>query len=486
MYLKNKSNITIDGNGSTVIIHGICTPFVFDGCENITLKNISFDYARPTMSEFDILSRGDDGRYLIHVHEDCLFDIVGSDIVWHGEVGSDGKYLWEVNYRDPMCLSTFKDLRTEWVQMLDGEERLPFPCIPEIEEIERIDRSTVLVSLKNKHAFFPIGSTVQTRHVVRDQIGGCFERCKNVCFCDSSIYAMHGFGILAQFCENVSYDNLRVVPRRGRSIASNADFFHFSGCKGDLRITGCKLEGGHDDFINIHGTYLKVVEICENEITARFMNSQSRGFKAFDVGDEIAFVSTQTLIPYCTHRVAECEMLDDVTFRLKLDRRAEGAKGDCIENVTWTPSVLIQGNKFGPSMGRGVLCITRKRAVIRDNVFYKTGGGVLCIEDDCNFWFESGCVGEIEFADNKIIGCAYGKFRGSPLPVISCLPQVLDKNAIVYPHGRLTVRNNTFSDLQSASYTVLLNNLQEFVFKDNTSDEEMRFKTHCVGQMITE
>ena len=36
IYLKNKKNIVIDGNGAKVIVHGKMTPMLFDGCENIT------------------------------------------------------------------------------------------------------------------------------------------------------------------------------------------------------------------------------------------------------------------------------------------------------------------------------------------------------------------------------------------------------------------------------------------------------------------
>ena len=50
-----KKNITIDGNGSTVLVHGKMTPILLDRCENITIKNLIIDYACPTMSEFKVL-----------------------------------------------------------------------------------------------------------------------------------------------------------------------------------------------------------------------------------------------------------------------------------------------------------------------------------------------------------------------------------------------------------------------------------------------
>ena len=56
IFLENKNNITIDGNGATLLVHGKMTPLLFDKCENITVKNLTVDYACPTMSEFKIIS----------------------------------------------------------------------------------------------------------------------------------------------------------------------------------------------------------------------------------------------------------------------------------------------------------------------------------------------------------------------------------------------------------------------------------------------
>ena len=66
IFLKDKKDIVIDGNGATLLIHGKMTPFIFDGCENITLKNLAIDYARPTMNEMRVLEKQGDG-YLLHI-----------------------------------------------------------------------------------------------------------------------------------------------------------------------------------------------------------------------------------------------------------------------------------------------------------------------------------------------------------------------------------------------------------------------------------
>ena len=66
IYLQNKKNIVIDGNGATIMVHGKMTPLLFYGCENVTVKNLTVDYAVPTMTEFTVLGN-DDGIITIKI-----------------------------------------------------------------------------------------------------------------------------------------------------------------------------------------------------------------------------------------------------------------------------------------------------------------------------------------------------------------------------------------------------------------------------------
>lgn len=483
LYLNGKKNVTIDGNGCEISVHGIMTPFLFDSCENLTLKNIRFDYARPTMSEFDIVEKSSDGVYKLSFLSESLFEVKGNRLIWHGEIGKNGEYLWASDYRDSMNIAMYRDPKTEYVKMMPREHGLRFPCIPEFDFIETVGESVLNVTLKRKDAFFPVGCRIQTRNTIRDQIGGCFMHCKNVRFENSSVFAIHGFGILAQFCENVLYDKITIVPINSRTIASNADFFQMSGCKGKVIIKRCKLIGGHDDYINIHGTYLKVVERGVRELIVRFCNPNSRGFAAFFVGDEIEFVSSSTLIPYGRAIVLDAKKLGDKEISLKLDRECFVEIGDSVENVTWTPSVEIRDNMFGASMGRGVLCTTRKKAVVENNFFYKLGGSALCIEDDCNFWFESGNVGEMVFRNNTVIDCGYG-FGENNEPIVSCCPQVAASGEGIYPHEKLVIENNLFQKLPKDSYRVDICHTKTFIYKNNISDSEIRLRLEQVKNVI--
>ena len=482
LFLKGKKNVCIDGNGAKLIIHGIMTPFLFDECENITLENLTIDYARPTMSEFTILKQTAPAEYLIKIADFSLFYIKNNRIIWHGEKNKNGDYYWQIDYRDDMTIAMRYDPNTEYVQMMGANGDNRFPSIPEFEKIDDLGDGLLKVKLKDPNAFFPVGCTVQTRNTVRDQIGGAFVNCKNVVCKGLTIRAMHGLGLLAQLCENVTFDGLNINPAKGRTVASNADFFQASNCKGEVVIKNCVCSFGHDDFVNVHGTHLKVLgkNAENNRIKVTFVELHSRGFCPFKAGDEIDFINRLTLLPYGSAVIKNVTQISDLEFLLSLDRLPEVNVGDVIENATNTPALTVENNKFGPSTGRGVLCTTRKKIVIKNNVFYKTGGNALCVEDDCNFWFESGYVTDLTFENNKIIDCAYGSLGKGGVPVISVNPQVIKKDESIYVHKNITIKNNEFLRLPEESYRIEVKNTLNLAVENNSSDKPVKVLTESV------
>jgi len=61
----------------------------------------------------------------------------------------------------------------------------------------------------------------------------------------------------------------------------------------------------HDDAINVHGTHLRIVErLVGRKVKVRFMHPQTFGFMAFNSGDEIEFVRSDSLATYGANRVS--------------------------------------------------------------------------------------------------------------------------------------------------------------------------------------
>jgi hypothetical protein len=109
----------------------------------------------------------------------------------------------------------------------------------------------------SKTNFHP-GDILSFRDPYRDNCGGFIHLSKDIELENVKMHYMHGLGIVSQFSENISLLKIVVSPREnsGRTIASFADCFHFSGCKGLIKIDSCYTSGSHDDPINVHGTHL--------------------------------------------------------------------------------------------------------------------------------------------------------------------------------------------------------------------------------------
>lgn len=488
LYLKGKKNVTIDGNGATLLIHGVVTPLLFDGCEGITVKNLTIDYARPTMSEFVVERKEGDG-YVLYIHEEFFFEVDDNRLLWIGEKGEDGAPLWSYSYKGDDVLSMYYDPKNGQMKMMKRWGENIRPSVPDFARIERIDPTHVFVELKNEGAFLPIGCTVQTRKIVRNEAGACFWYCKDVRLENVQIRAMHGFGLLSQYCENVTYQGVTCLPKAGRTVASNADFFHYSGCKGNILVEGCRLAAGHDDFINVHGTHLRVMEWGQTEkrLRLRFIHPQSWGFEAFRAGDRIELIEWDTLLPYAQAEIVGVERVNDTDVSLILDREisVKTLEKDVVENATWTASLTVRNNEFGGTGARGILCTTRQPILIENNTFTNVNGGVLVVEDDCNFWFESGYTRQIIFRNNRLIGCAYG-FEGEGCPLIQVTPQVLSKTTNEPVHGTLILENNTIEKGNAPDVVLHFEHIARVVLKGNSFNSEYRIVQKNVGELCEE
>jgi hypothetical protein len=96
---------------------------------------------------------------------------------------------------------------------------------------------------------FHPGDVLTVRDPYRDNCGAFIHLSKNIQLEDVKMHFMHGLGIVSQFSENISLLKVMVAPREnsGRIIASFADCFHFSGCRGLVKIDSCFTSGSHDD-----------------------------------------------------------------------------------------------------------------------------------------------------------------------------------------------------------------------------------------------
>jgi hypothetical protein len=426
--LEGLNNITIDGNGTLVMLHGKMESFVSINCTNLVLKNISFDYERPTMSELKITS-ATSKEVTVEVHPDTRFDIKNGKISFYGEG-------WKSNAHhtiscDPitgvMKYSSFRPfLESEATQTACREVTFK-------GDFSKVDLQT--------------GNVLTIRDPYRDNSGALISRSKNISLENVKMHYMHGLGIVSQFSENLSLFKVEVAPRpeSGRQIAAFADCFHFSGCKGKILIDSCFTSGSHDDPINVHGTHLQITSIDEaKKITVRFMHHQTYGLEAFVAGDSISFINPQTLIPVGLAKLKSAKLINlrEMEIEVVGALPTNVKTGLCIENLSWTPEVIIRNSRFEKTNTRGLLITTRRKVLIENNTFYRTGMHAILIGNDASSWFESGAVNDVTIRNNTFEECGYNQFPGNY--VIAVSPENHELVPGKYVHRNIRIEENIF------------------------------------------
>jgi hypothetical protein len=431
MLFQGLSNITLEGNNTLLVYHGKMMLMAIDNCHNFKVEDLRFDFQRPTMSEMKIISKTD-SDVVVNINPDSWYAIEEQNkhnkLIWYGEG-------WKTN--NPFL-----------IRYVPSQETLYYDSWKPFSNSNAIELSPSKVKFHGdfKDSKFESGDILTVRDPYRDEVG-VFNNCSvNVTFKNLKFYYIHGLGIVSQLSKNISINNVSIAPKpgSGRVIATFADCFHFSGCYGLVKIENSHCSGSHDDPVNIHGTALRIIKADSNKLIVRFMHDQTWGFNAFEKSDSVEFVNHKTLLPFGTAVVKSSKLISKKEIELELNVAApkQWEEGDCIENISKTPFVIINNNRFEHTETRGVLVTTRRNVLIEGNTFYRTGMHAILIADDCNSWFESGSVKDVTIRNNKFMNCAYNS--ASDDYVIAIKPETNHFEKGRYVHSNINITGNEF------------------------------------------
>lgn len=455
--LDGLKNVTIDGCGSTWLMTGEMTSLVLDHCENITIKNLSIDYSHPTQTEMEVIEDGKD--YLItEVHPTSSYKIKNGKLQWQG----DG---WSFSGGIAQWYDPEKDLTWRTWSPMTG-----------LKKAVELRPNRLYLEYEGEKPTVKTGTIIQMRDGIRDEVCGFINRCKNIQLEYVNFQYLGNFSLVCQYTENITINQAKFMPKpgSGRTNAGFADFLHVSGCKGKITVTNSQFAGAHDDPINVHGTHLKVTEYIDGKtLRIRFMHPQTYGFEAFSPKDEIELVNAETLLPILQARITKAELVNSREMVVQLDRtispEIKQLPNVVIENVTWTPEVLIQGNTFSRIPTRGILISTRRPAIIENNTFYGTQMSAILVADDAMSWYESGPVHDLTIRRNRFLQC-----QG---PVILIAPEYHRHEGSV--HKNIRIEENIFESDQAGVLAIqargtdgltIRNNFFQMARKENVCD----------------
>jgi hypothetical protein len=460
LLFDNIRNLRVEGDGSLLVFHGKMTTIVVDHCDNFSLANLNEDFARPTMSEFTVIGASDTAID-VRVHPDSWHRLDSGRLTWYGEG-------WTA--KDHFCIRVdtthaFFYANDEYDQLLHSRITEPTP-------------GTLHVAGTFDRSGFPVGSVFTVRDPLRDEVGAFLVNSKHISWENVSMHYMHGLGIIAQFSEDISMNKVRIEPAAGsgRMIASFADGMHFSCCRGTISVDSCRFDGLHDDAINVHGVHLSIVsKRSTHQLLLRYMHPQTYGFMAYYPGDSVAFVHPGTLTIYQYGIVKSADWISPREILVAFTRPAPGEARltDVIENITWTPRVLIRHCYIAGTETRGFLLTTRRKTVIEHNTFNRLGMSAILVADDGLSWYESGQVHDLTIRHNLFRECGNNLFPASY--TITIAPEN-HQPAQTSVHSNIRIAGNHFICYTPAVLTA--RSVDGLVFSGNNIEQTPYFQTN--------
>lgn len=431
-------NLVIDGRGSTLIFHGQMQPFTFDNCENITLKNTTIDWDNPLIAQAEVLKTNKNYIDLGIKHKEYPHRIVDEKLVFDIYGGKQNRWKSTMEF----------DRDGRYIESQTGD----WGCLGRGWNNYRAEASMPgIIRLHHNFTRLPkVGNYLILRHAERAHSGVFIFESKNIKIDDLNLYHATGLGILAQFSEDLIFNQYHAIPNRSKNhyFGGGDDGLQVSNCKGQITLTNCEFAGLMDDPVNVHGTSVQIQEIISSTaIKCKFMHHQSLGLNWGHNGDKISFIENERMNSVGTGEVATFKSMDSeyfiLTFLADIPKSIE--VGDALENLTWSPNFTVRNSHFKSCRARGILVSTPGKVIIENNIFESSGSAIL-IAGDANGWFESGAVTDVLIKNNtftELCNTSSYQFCEGIISIYPIIPK-LDDNTPAF-HKNIRIEGNRFN-----------------------------------------
>ena len=430
--IENARNLTVDGGGADFVFCDRVSPFLIQGCENVTLKNFTMDFSFLRYAFAEVKEISDAGLSL-SIREDLfdyfvkdghLFFVCGSETIGTSDCkismkritrsATDTYFFYAVGCRAPRNTAASAIVAT--VQKTDAGVFLAYE-----KESERPDFSvgdTVCLAYDNdreNRAFYAVDS-------------------KNILLQNVSLYRNGGMGFVADTCESITLDGFRLALKEGREeyYSSTADAIFLTNCTGDCILRNSEIRDTYDDAMNVHGYYTRVEEsLSQTRVRLSFARPSHYGLIPYRVGDVLTVSDMASGNELGETAVTAVFVNEDRSqIEIETDGKIALAVGMCFENKGRMPRLLVENNVVAncPHLRLSAPCIT-----VRNNHLDLTHASVL-IHDLFTFWGENGAITSAEIYGNR-----FGKCGVCGISAQTCRPQGTN-----HIHGRIEIYDNDF------------------------------------------
>ena len=464
--LTGMQSLEINGNGARFIFHGLMLPIVIQDSCDVTINNLSIDYAEPFSSEGRIVDITN-GKTTLEMSPASRYTVENGKFLLTNNGRKDALHCVLAFEADGRMVPTGKSGDMAWYA---AAEQLPGNRVRFAEDAT--------------HKGLSVGQTLVMRTYYRPHPGMLLYRAKRTTLNNVVFHDSQGMALIAQRSEDITIRGGGCIRARGRMHTTAADATHFSNCRGYISVQGATYEAMMDDAINVHATCLGIQKVeSPRTFIARYMHGQAYGFEVMEPGEQLQFIHGPTLeLNPQLRQVASVEVIDPRHVRVTLteDIPTGIGAGDAIENADWHPSVDFSGNTIRHNRARGALFTTPKPVRVIGNHFDHTHGSAILLAGDAQGWYESGACQDVLIQGNVFRHGLTGLYQFTDALIAIC-PEVrrIQQQKDAYHRNVRIVANNFITHqvplLSATSAT-------EVTFQDNEVEYHNIYPTVGTGK----
>jgi pectate lyase len=452
--LSGLENITIDGNGAELLMHGHTIPFYMQNAKNITIKNLTIDWAHPFYGQANVVGVGDGWI-------DFRFDENSPTVI------KDGK----LNFINPDLAEPMHFHNINFIDPVKGEQAYQsvdeYPVSKSGMHTAEQRESGIIRLVSDKFRNKPqIGQVAVFQYSGRTSPAISVQNSENIRIENVTQYHAAAIANIFEGSHNIYIDKMTMTRRGDRWFSALNDATHFVDCGGDIHITRSLFEFQGDDAVNIHGIYRPIEkQLSDSALRLRLVHYQQFGVDTIQRGTVVALCNKQNFQIVEKIVVAKTEWVEggelcDVHFKSELPTLDWANIVAMVheENV----AVNITHNRVQNNRARGMLIKTLGNVRITDNYFH-TPGPAIKLRVDASHWYEAGPVEDVEITRNIFDHC---KFGGWARALFEIDPTLEDPTSDVAVMKNIRIHNNEI--IQIFKPLIVANNAENLEFFDNT------------------
>jgi len=452
--LVNAKNVTVNGNGSDFVFCDRVQSFLVQNCENVIFQNFQTDfsflrYAWGTVTRTDETGFAvalDKATFRYFIENGTLNFVCGEDTL------STKTRKISLKRISPTPSGVYFLYSTKTEAAIDKAA----PCVfVDAEECE--DGVLFRYGAHSASVAFAVGDVVCLAYD-NDREAQTFycENSRNITVQNVSVYRGGGMGFVADICENITIDRLRIGIKEGRNeyFSTTADGVFLTNCSGDFIFKNSCVQDTYDDAMNIHGYYTAVSKVVSpTEVILTHLHFSHNGLVPYKVGDVLRVSNPEDFTEIGTVTVKAVSANEDRSvICLVYNGTVPLFEGALLENAERMPTVRIENSAF-------IHCphvrLSAGRAYVYNNKFALIAND-LCIRDLIRFWGESGAVERM-----CIIGNRFGNTAQNSIRIASYRPE--DSNRL---HKTIIIEGNEFA--QSQEQAIVASGVTDLQVRNNT------------------